>query len=409
MHIPTRALVTACVLAAALLFAGCGGNGDGNTTAGESGGEVFLQAAAAQGPDPFTDSTAAVAVAPPQVTRTPQSTPENSPTAGYTEPAVRSVRVSGGSPGLYAGTRSAGSCDVGRQVSLLAADPTRTQAFARAAGVSRAAVPDFLHGLTSVVLRADTRVTDHGLRDGRTTTFQSVLQAGTAVLIDDRGVPRMRCACGNPLNAPTASRGTEPTRGQAWSGFRPGEVVQVMPAPGAITSVTLVNLADNTWIERRIGDNGHRDVVVRPPDGEVPDVGPSGAGTTGPDTGPDSPDASSGASGGTGPSDSPSGSGRSPEDSATGCATPTVTVPPAPDASDPGEALPSQTAVAAPQDCPTATVTSPPPDSEPPALPSDEGTVPGPGESDEGTLPDLPEESPGGGTVFDAPTDVFDS
>ena len=58
--------------------------------------------------------------------------------------------------------------------------------------------PGYLRGLTSVVLRADTQVTNHGFRDARVTGFQSVLQAGTAVLVDNRGVPRVRCACGSP-------------------------------------------------------------------------------------------------------------------------------------------------------------------------------------------------------------------
>ncbi|GAP52775.1 serine/threonine protein kinase [Streptomyces azureus] len=58
------------------------------------------------------------------------------------------------------------------------------------------------------MLRADTGVTNHGFRAGRAAVLQAVLQAGTAVLVDDRGVPRVRCACGNPLRPPVAMRGT---------------------------------------------------------------------------------------------------------------------------------------------------------------------------------------------------------
>ncbi|WP_405828765.1 DUF6777 domain-containing protein [Streptomyces sp. NBC_01176] len=418
MRIPTRTFVTACALSAALLVAGCGGNDDGsgeNTASDAFDGEILLQPVAARGPDPFTESTVTAAATPPRVTRTPQSTAEDSSAPGDTTATAHPARFPGGTPGLYGGTRAAAGCDVDRQARLLAADPRRTQAFARAAGIAQAAVPDFLRGLTSVVLRADTRVTDHGYQDGRVTGFQSVLQAGTAVLVDDRGVPRLRCACGNPLNPPVASRGTAATRGQSWPSYRPGEVIEVTPAPAALTGVTIIDLHDNTWIERRIGDDGHRDVVVRPPEAGAPDIGPSGVPPTGPDT---SPQASPSASGPTGPGDSPSGSGRPPE----GCATPTVTVPPGPTGNAPDEATPAQTTVAAPPDCPTATVTSSPPPTvgEPPATPPDEGTVPGPDEgTDPDTLPELPglpddggpvpDESPGGGTVFDAPTDVFDS
>ncbi len=71
----TGTIVTACALSAALLVAGCGGDGGKDT---KSSGEVFLQPVAAQGPDPFTDSTATAASTPSRVTRTPQSTPAQS-------------------------------------------------------------------------------------------------------------------------------------------------------------------------------------------------------------------------------------------------------------------------------------------------------------------------------------------
>jgi hypothetical protein len=39
--------------------------------------------------------------------------------------------------------------------------------------------------------------------NGRATSFGSVLQAGTAVLVDKYGHPVARCRCGNPLTEPT--------------------------------------------------------------------------------------------------------------------------------------------------------------------------------------------------------------
>ncbi|UXX92121.1 hypothetical protein N7U49_06740 [Streptomyces sp. AD2-2] len=75
MRTSTGTIVTACALSAALLVAGCGGDGGKDT---KSSGEVFLQPVAAQGPDPFTDSTATAASTPSRVTRTPQSTPAQS-------------------------------------------------------------------------------------------------------------------------------------------------------------------------------------------------------------------------------------------------------------------------------------------------------------------------------------------
>ncbi|WP_308402817.1 DUF6777 domain-containing protein, partial [Streptomyces sp. AC550_RSS872] len=242
---PTRTLVTACALSAALVVAGCGDGGDEDTRAG---GDVFLQPVADQGPDPFTDSTATSTVTPPPVTRT--SRPAQPGRAVLPS-------LSGETPGLYGGTRGAGSCDVQRQIDQLTADRAKGRVFAQAAGIAQASIPGYLRGLTSVVLRADTRVTNHGFRDGTGTGYQSVLQAGTAVLVDGHGVPRVRCACGNPLAPPVDPHGKPRTSGRAWSGYRPNQVIVVAPATQVITNITIIDIARNTWIERPVGHRGH--------------------------------------------------------------------------------------------------------------------------------------------------------
>ncbi|MFE0514348.1 DUF6777 domain-containing protein [Streptomyces sp. NPDC058964] len=258
MRIRTGTTVVACALSAALLVAGCAREGAEDT--GPSA-EVVLQPAEAQGPDPFTGSTATAAAAPARVTRAAQSAV---PARNASVPLSGRRSISGGTPGLYGGTARVGSCDVERQIDYLAADPARGRAFAGVEGITRAAVPGYLRALTPVVLRSDTRVTDHGYRDGRATGFQSVLQAGTAVLVDNRGVPRVRCACGNPLKPPRASGGGSGTGGQPWSGYRPGEVVEVTPAPQVVSSFTVVDLGNHGWIERPIGHDVRHDHVVPP-------------------------------------------------------------------------------------------------------------------------------------------------
>ena len=50
-------------------------------------------------------------------------------------------------------------------------------------------IRSYVSELTPLVLLVDTRVTNHGFRKGRPTPHQSVLQAGTAVLVDRVGVP----------------------------------------------------------------------------------------------------------------------------------------------------------------------------------------------------------------------------
>ncbi|MFF8605611.1 DUF6777 domain-containing protein [Streptomyces sp. NPDC015346] len=245
-HVGARTALAA--LAAALLVAGCssddGGGGDGGTTAASQ--EVLLQPVAAQGPDPFTDSTAK-----------PGAPPAAAPPRGEA-PSGANREITGSTPGLYGGTRSETSCDVERQIAFLTADVPKARAFAEGAGIPEHELADWLRGLTPVVLRADTRVTNHGYSGGRATAYQSVLQAGTAVLVDRYGAPRVRCACGNPLRTPSAVRGAARS-GTPWPGYHPDRVVVIRPTTTVVQSLVIVDVVDRTWIERRTGTDGDQD------------------------------------------------------------------------------------------------------------------------------------------------------
>ncbi|MEU7072774.1 DUF6777 domain-containing protein [Streptomyces narbonensis] len=246
----TPTAITA-TLASALLVAGCTsdeqGGSHGEQAAAAAAHEVHLQPVTARGPDPFTASTARITGR--------VVVPERDPAAA----SVQRVReITGSTPGLYGGTRSEASCDVEQQVSLLSGDQARTRAFAEAAGIPEANVPGWLRGLTPVVLRADTRVTNHGFRGGRAAPFQSVLQSGTAVLVDQYGSPRVRCACGNPLRSPVVAPGGV-HQGEPWEGFDPEYVIVVRPTGTVVTSLVIVNAADRSWIERRTGSDGAED------------------------------------------------------------------------------------------------------------------------------------------------------
>ncbi len=267
MHSPTRRYVTALAISGALLVAGCSSGGDND--AGDTGSdkELFLQPVAAAGPDPFTDSTAKVTQTPPPVTRTPQPSPTQS--ASPSQAGIRSI--SGSTPGLYGGTHSLSSCDVEQQVRFLTTEQAKARAFAQAAGIQEGDIAGWLRGLTPVQLRADTRVTNHGYSGGRATSFQSVLQAGTAVLVDNRGMPRVRCACGNPLNPPAQLQNSATHHGQPWNGYHPANVVVVKPSTTVINNITIINITNNTWIERPIGDDGDKDRIVPPPPTPTPD------------------------------------------------------------------------------------------------------------------------------------------
>lgn len=380
MRSPTRTFVTALAISASLLVAGC--SGDSGNKASADKGELFLQPVAETGPDPFTDSTGKTTETPAPVTRTPQP-PSPSGTASASTQGMHPV--DGATPGLYGGTQSVGSCDVEKQVTFLTEDPAKERAFADAEGISAASVPDFLRGLTPVVLRADTRVTNHGYRSGEAASYQSVLQAGTAVLVDDRGMPRVRCACGNPLAPPVAFTGPPNTQGQEWSGYRPTQVVVVTPAPKVITNIVIVNITNNTWIERKVGDDGQHDKRVPPPPMPKPHPSDSADSSASPPPSSTSPSSSSS----TGPSDSSSS------------ATPPTSQP-----SQPSQ--PPSSEESAPASEPASPPTSAPGDTD-----TSTDSPPGDGSSDLGpdTVPDSPDLPDGNGLIPDVPSaaNVFDS
>ncbi|MEU6144397.1 DUF6777 domain-containing protein [Streptomyces sp. NPDC047081] len=259
---PRVAVLTTAVVAAVVL-AVVFTRSDGGSGSGASGsGEVFLQSASKTGPDPFTESTAKdSSAAPVSAAPATESAPAN---------AVRGV--DGGAAGLYGGSRNVSSCDVEKQIKYLQADPAKNQAFASVEGIQPDRVPAYLRSLTPVQLRMDTRVTNHGYRNGAATGYQAVLQSGTAVLVDGHGVPRARCACGNPLTPPVAQQTTPKRTGDSWPSYRPSNVVVVTPAPQIINIFVIYDPDDDAWIARHRGDTGHQDRPTKPPVQPSPSV-----------------------------------------------------------------------------------------------------------------------------------------
>ncbi|MGB3039512.1 MAG: DUF6777 domain-containing protein, partial [Candidatus Nanopelagicales bacterium] len=77
------------------------------------------------------------------------------------EPAT-SVQVPGGKAGLYGGTLKTSQCDKLQLITYLAANPDKATAWAQVQGIGVDAIPTFVNKLTSVVLRSDTMVVNHG-------------------------------------------------------------------------------------------------------------------------------------------------------------------------------------------------------------------------------------------------------
>jgi hypothetical protein len=111
---------------------------------------------------------------------------------------------SGGQVGLFGGTMNQASCNKEQLITFLEQNPDKGRAWASTLGINFTDIRTYVTWLTSVLLRSDTRVTNHGWKNGKITTIQVVLQAGTAVLVDEKGFPVVKCYCGNPLTPPEA-------------------------------------------------------------------------------------------------------------------------------------------------------------------------------------------------------------
>ncbi|OFW54924.1 MAG: hypothetical protein A2V75_00340 [Actinobacteria bacterium RBG_16_70_17] len=281
------ALLVALVVVVVVLVAGGGDKEAATTTAGlgETPGEVYLEPVRTLGPDPYTTevmeaavvSTTAPIVSTTISTSTSTSTPTSTTLAGLstttTQPVLALQSRTGGEPGLYGGTLDQTRCDKQAILSFLQGNPDKAAAWVAAQNsdptlawdngrtdLTVADLPAYFAELTPVTLIYDTRVTNHGFRDGLPTARQSVLEAGTAVLIDIYGVPRARCACGNPLIPPIPTSGPPGWVGPGWPGFDPTIIVVVVPNPVVITQVIIIDLNTGDLIERPPG--GGQDTVV---------------------------------------------------------------------------------------------------------------------------------------------------
>jgi len=231
-------------------------------TRDHGGGEVFLEPASATGTNPFTGSTTTGA----DVTTFASTTSITGPTGTVAGGATGVTTVVGSQVGLYGGTLNNASCDREQQIAFLQQNPDKAQALASVLGIATSDIPTYLRGLTPVVLLHDTRVTNHGYLDGKATTLQSVLQTGTAVLVDNQGVPRVRCKCGNPLTPPQPLGGDHTVRGTEWPGFSL-DLTVVVTGEGMVDRFGLFDVQTGQLFWRDVGTSGDHDTLVTQDEG----------------------------------------------------------------------------------------------------------------------------------------------
>ncbi|MFJ8636225.1 DUF6777 domain-containing protein [Streptomyces sp. NPDC093568] len=174
----------------------------------------------------------------------------------------------GDTPGLYGGSKQPTICDVGRLKEFLTdpANDRKAQAWAAALSMTTDEIPAYLDRLTPVLLRHDTLVLNHDYKKEKAVPFNALLQAGIAILVDEGGLPAVKCSCGNPLRPfdgdTTRIKVEFDDRNEEWKGYEKASVVAVRPAPRKVERLALVDVDEpDRGINRPVGTTGERDTT----------------------------------------------------------------------------------------------------------------------------------------------------
>ncbi|MFF1718410.1 DUF6777 domain-containing protein [Streptomyces sviceus] len=179
---------------------------------------------------------------------------------------VRGSLQQGDTPGLYGGSKKPTVCDVTRLERFLT-DPrnhAKAQAWAGVLHIGTEEIPEYLDRLTPVLLRHDTLVKNHDYKKEKAVPYNSLLQAGIAILVDEQGLPAVKCSCGNPLRPFEGDTGRISVRfedgNKKWAGYERESVVAVKPAPRKLERVALVDVQEPArGIDRPVGTTGEKD------------------------------------------------------------------------------------------------------------------------------------------------------
>lgn len=239
----------------ALVVGACGSGGS------EEPASVRLQVATSQGEYPWTGP-----LLPPQA---PVAVPP--PTRDVVEETGDPVAADGSTPSvpgdraaLYGGSLDRTLCDRNAMVDTLESDRPKADAWRSVLEVSD--IRGYISKLSPVLLRADTRVTLHEYRDNTAVPVQAVLETGTIVLVDNRGVPRVRCARGNPLSSPVLRADAE-LEGRTWPGLNPERLFVVQPAEKPVEELRVVDIMTGGMLPVRVGE-GKQAPAPPPPSAE---------------------------------------------------------------------------------------------------------------------------------------------
>ncbi|WP_328745363.1 PASTA domain-containing protein [Streptomyces sp. NBC_00285] len=198
--------------------------------------------------------------------------------------AVQGSLQQGDTPGLYGGSKQPTICDVAKLERFLT-DPRnhkKAQAWAHVLNIGTDGIPEYLDRLTPVLLRHDTLVENHDYKKEKAVPYNSLLQTGIAILVDEQGLPAVKCSCGNPLRpfkGDTSRISVHFDGGnKKWAGYERDAVVAVKPAPRKLERIALVDVREPArGIARPTGTTGEKDTTF---DTKQPRAVPDLTGTT---------------------------------------------------------------------------------------------------------------------------------
>ncbi|MGQ4382509.1 DUF6777 domain-containing protein [Streptomyces sp. SAS_270] len=167
-----------------------------------------------------------------------------------------------GSTGVFGGSTKPGTCLVTKLRKFLT-DPgnsAKAREWAKVLDIRQDQIGKYIDKLTPVVLRHDTLVKNHDFKDGKSVSYDSLLQAGIAILVDQQGLPAVKCSCGNPLRPFTHSAdkiSVDFEHGnKKWASYKPHDamVVQAPPGDAKVDRLQLIDVQNpDTVIARDAG------------------------------------------------------------------------------------------------------------------------------------------------------------
>jgi hypothetical protein len=219
--------------------------------------EVVLEPVDHVTEEPFTESVVSEGVVPAELQAF--STVEGPGARPSASSDVVISQVAGDRSGLYGSTAEGAVCDADALAVRILADEEVNRVWSGVMGVDPGDSAALITALTPVVLGRDTAVTNHGFGPDGAAPYQSVLQAGTPVMVDANGTPRTQCGCGNPLLAPDAAGGRVDLVGDVWEGFDPQRIAEVRPSDEPVTEIETVDIGSREPVTVPVG--GEPDTV----------------------------------------------------------------------------------------------------------------------------------------------------